>query len=122
MSNESQGIATRLIVGSGKTKGVGLAIKGYRRNDGKKPFIKEDKSHLTGEECATGHIVRAGTAAVNFLNNVVNYKIPLTEGSASVDSTPNYVAKNTRSSNNKTYRKVEPETISSNNTTKTYKK
>nr|GEZ27512.1 putative ribonuclease H-like domain-containing protein [Tanacetum cinerariifolium] len=71
---------------------------------------------------ATGHIVRAGMAAVNFLNDVVNYKIPLNEGSASVESTPNYVAENTHSSNNKTYRKVEPETISSNNTTKTYKK
>nr|GFC46513.1 hypothetical protein [Tanacetum cinerariifolium] len=43
-SNESQGIATGLIVGSGLTEGVGLAIKGYRRNDGKKPFVKEDKS------------------------------------------------------------------------------
>nr|GEW18756.1 hypothetical protein [Tanacetum cinerariifolium] len=50
-SNESQGIATRLIVGSGETEGIGLAIKGYRRNDGKKPFVKEDKSHLTCEEC-----------------------------------------------------------------------
>nr|GFA01704.1 hypothetical protein [Tanacetum cinerariifolium] len=51
-SNESQGIATRLIVCSGETEGVGLAIKGYRRNDGKKPFVKEDKSHLTCEECS----------------------------------------------------------------------
>nr|GFA24669.1 hypothetical protein [Tanacetum cinerariifolium] len=50
-SNESQGIATGLIVGSGETEGVGLAIKGYRRNDGKKSFVKEDKSHLTCEEC-----------------------------------------------------------------------
>nr|GFC93478.1 hypothetical protein [Tanacetum cinerariifolium] len=50
-SNESQGIATGLIVDFGETEGVGLAIKGYRRNDGKKPFIKEDKSHLTCEEC-----------------------------------------------------------------------
>lgn len=71
---------------------------------------------------ATGHFVRAGMAAVNFLNDVVNYKIPLTEGSACVDSTPNYVVEKTGSSNNKTYRKVEPETITSNNTTKTYKK
>nr|GEX32695.1 putative copia-type protein [Tanacetum cinerariifolium] len=50
-SNESQGIATGLIVDSSETEGVGLAIKGYRRNDGKKPFVKEDKSHLTCEEC-----------------------------------------------------------------------
>nr|GEY34510.1 hypothetical protein [Tanacetum cinerariifolium] len=35
----------------GLNQGVGLAIKGYRRNDGKKPFVKEDKSHLTCEEC-----------------------------------------------------------------------
>nr|GFB49733.1 ribonuclease H-like domain-containing protein [Tanacetum cinerariifolium]GFB87502.1 ribonuclease H-like domain-containing protein [Tanacetum cinerariifolium] len=51
-SNESQGIATGLIIGSGETEGVGLVIKGYRRNDGKKPFVKEDKSHLTCEECS----------------------------------------------------------------------
>nr|GFA30393.1 hypothetical protein [Tanacetum cinerariifolium] len=57
-SNESKGIATRLIVGSGETEGVGLAIKGYRRNDGKKPFIKEDKSHLTCEEYGTTTVIK----------------------------------------------------------------
>lgn len=46
-TNETQGIATGLNVGFGDTEGVGLAIKGYRRNDGKKPVVKEDKSHLT---------------------------------------------------------------------------
>ncbi|KAJ9560780.1 hypothetical protein OSB04_005940 [Centaurea solstitialis] len=50
-TTESHGIATGLVAGSGEKDGVGLSGRGYRRNDGKKPFIKEDKSHLTCEEC-----------------------------------------------------------------------
>ncbi|KAK9066524.1 hypothetical protein SSX86_013847 [Deinandra increscens subsp. villosa] len=63
----------------------------------------------------TGHFVRAGIAAVNFLNDVVSYKIPLTEGSATVDLGQNYVVEKVRSSNIKTYKKVEFEPTSSIN-------
>ena len=50
-TTESHGIATGLVAGSGEKDGVGLSSRGYRRNDEKKPFNKEDKSHLTCEEC-----------------------------------------------------------------------
>ncbi|KAI3759337.1 hypothetical protein L6452_07083 [Arctium lappa] len=82
----------------------------------------------------SGHFVRAGIAAVNFLNDVVNYKIPMTEGSSMVDSTQNYMVQQARprlrttgSSNVKTYKKIEPETTTSSTTTnssnvKVYKK
>ncbi|KAL8230662.1 hypothetical protein R6Q57_000440 [Mikania cordata] len=84
-----------------------------------------DPMHPSG--LTTGHFVRAGIAAVNFLNDVVSYKIPLTEGSATVESGQNYVVEKARSSNVKTYRKVEFEPTSSISTTsssnmKNYKK
>ncbi|KAI3785721.1 hypothetical protein L1987_44846 [Smallanthus sonchifolius] len=84
-----------------------------------------DPVHPSG--ITTGHFVRAGIAAVNFLNDVVSYKIPLTEGSATVDSGQNYMVEKARSSNVRTYKKVEYEPTSSINHTnssnvKTYKK
>ncbi|MFS7971940.1 putative Smr domain, tetratricopeptide-like helical domain superfamily, Smr domain superfamily [Helianthus anomalus] len=84
-----------------------------------------DQMHPSG--LTTGHFVRAGIAAVNFLNDVVSYKIPMTEGSATVDSGQNYVVEKVHSSNVKTYRKVEYEPTSSTNNpnssnVKTYKK
>nr|XP_043617252.1 pentatricopeptide repeat-containing protein At1g74750-like [Erigeron canadensis] len=75
----------------------------------------------------TGHFVRAGMAAVNFLNDVVSYKIPMTEGSSFVDSNQNYVVEKARPATAKTYKKVEVGTTTSTNTAnssnmKTYKK
>lgn len=75
----------------------------------------------------TGHFVRAGIAAVNFLNDVVNHKIPLTEGSSFVDTNQNYVVQKARSSTAKTYKKVEVEATTSSNiasssNVKTYRK
>ncbi|PWA34949.1 ribonuclease H-like domain-containing protein [Artemisia annua] len=48
---ENPGIAAGLVAGSGEKEGIGLASRGYRRHEEKKPFIKEDKSHLKCEEC-----------------------------------------------------------------------
>ncbi|XP_076929027.1 pentatricopeptide repeat-containing protein At1g74750-like [Bidens hawaiensis] len=72
-----------------------------------------DQMHPSG--IMTGHFVRAGIAAVNFLNDVVSYKIPMTEGSATVDSGQNYVVEKARSSTVKTYKKAEFESTSSAN-------
>ncbi|XP_071731629.1 pentatricopeptide repeat-containing protein At1g74750-like [Rutidosis leptorrhynchoides] len=76
---------------------------------------------------STGHFVRAGIAAVNFLNDVVNYKIPLTEGSSFVDTNQNFVVQKNRSSTVKTYKKVEVDAtnltdVANSSNVKTYKK
>nr|GEZ68832.1 hypothetical protein [Tanacetum cinerariifolium] len=47
-TTDNHGVAAGLQVGSSEPEGLGLAGKGYR---GKKPFVKEDKSHLKCGEC-----------------------------------------------------------------------
>nr|KAJ0210289.1 hypothetical protein LSAT_V11C400199080 [Lactuca sativa] len=96
-------------------------------------YADEIDTSIQPSGLTTGHFVRAGIAAVNFLNDVVNYKIPMTEGSSQnyvVDHgrpipnvkpykkvIPEKTTSSDKSSNVKVYKKIEPQTSAQKNPT-----
>lgn len=95
-----------------------------RRPDIVSYAVQNDTMHSSPP--IAGQFVKAGIAAVSFLSDLVNYKIPMSDGSGTLDSSVNCMVDRTRpvtsikSSNVKTYRKekavVEATTSRSNAT------
>ncbi|KAI3766781.1 hypothetical protein L2E82_16853 [Cichorium intybus] len=76
-------------------------------------YAEEIDTTIHPSGLTTGHFVRAGIAAVNFLNDVVNYKIPTTDGST---QSQNYVVDHARPIYTKPYKKIEPDTKTTSTT------